>query len=162
MAWDAFLTVEGITGESQRSGHEGEIEVVSFNFGGTNPSSVGVGSGGGVGTVSLSPFTVTKKTDAASAELFQQMCQGVHYPEAKLTAYKSGGKEALGYLVYTFEEVYVDSIQWSGSEGGDEVPIEVVDFSFGKVIVEYTEQNPDGTAGGVHVGQWDLRTRTAE
>ncbi len=161
MAWDAYLTVEGVSGESQRSGHEGQIEIIAFSFGGSNPSSVGVGGGGGTGTVNLSSFTVTKKTDASSAELFQQMCQGVHFPTAELTMYKSGGAAALPYLVYKFEELYVDSIQWSGSEGGDNIPMETVSFSFGKVVVEYTEQNPDGTAGGVHVGQWDVRTRIA-
>jgi len=160
MAWDAFLTVEGITGESKRAGHEGQIPIIAFSFGGTNPSSVGVGSGGGTGTVALSSFNITKKTDASSAELFQQMCQGVHFPTAEITMYKSGGEEALAFLGYTFEEVYVDSIQWSGAEGGDNIPMENVTFSFGKVTIEYVEQNPDGTAGGVHAGSWDVRTRT--
>jgi len=54
MAWDAFMTLEGVSGESQREGHEGEIEVISFSFGASNPSSIGVGGGGGTGTVSLS------------------------------------------------------------------------------------------------------------
>ena len=160
MAWDAFLTVEGISGESQRSGHEGQIEIIAFGFGGSNPSSVGVGGGGGTGTVSLSSFNITKKTDASSAELFQKMCQGTHYPTAEITMYKSGGDQSLAFLKYQFEEVYVDSIQWSGASGGDNIPMESVSMSFGKVTIEYVEQNPDGTAGGSHAGSWDLRTRT--
>lgn len=161
MAWDAYLTVEGISGEAQRKGHEGQIEILAFSFGGSNPSSVGRGRGGGTGAVDLSAFNVTKKTDASSAEMFAQMCAGVHFPTAKLTLYKAGGAAPLPYLIYDFEEVFVDSIQWSGAEGGDNIPIENVSFSFGKVVITYTEQNPDGTAGGDHVGQYDLRSRSS-
>jgi type VI secretion system secreted protein Hcp len=161
-SWDAYLTVDGVSGESQREGHEGEIELISFNFGGTNPSSVGIGKGGGTGTVNLTSFSFMKKTDASSAEMFQAMCVGDHFPKAKLTMYKSGGKSgAVDYLVFEFEEVYVDSIMWSGAEGGDGVPMENVEFSFGKAIITYNEQNPDGTKGGAHVGSWDQRTGTA-
>lgn len=159
MAWDAFLEVDGVSGESQRSGHEGQIELISFDFGGSNPSSVGIGSGGGTGTVNLAGFNFIKKTDAASAELFQHMCTGNHFPVATLTMYKSGGDAgAVDYLIFAFEEVYVDAINWSGSEGGDGVPTESVSFSFGKVEITYNEQNPDGTKGGSHVGSWDVRT----
>lgn len=159
MAWDAYLTVEGVSGESTREGHEGEIELKAFAFGANNASSVGIGGGGGTGTVVLSSFNVHKKTDAASAELFQHCCTGEHFPTATLTMYKSGGAGgALPYLVYEFEEVYVENISWSGAEGGDNIPEEDVSFAFGKVIITYTEQNVDGTAGGDHVGSWDLRS----
>ena len=160
MAWDAYLTMEGVSGESQRSGHEGEIELISFSFGASNPSSVGIGSGGGTGTVSLSSFNIMKKTDGASAEIFQHCCLGEHFPTAVISLYKSGGTAPLMYLMYEFEEAYVDNVQWSGAEGGDNVPMESISFSFGKVTITYTEQNPDGTAGGDHVGSWDVRTGT--
>ena len=78
MAWDAYLTVEGVSGESKRSGHEGEIEIQSFSFGASNPSCVGHGGGGGTGSVNVSSFSIMKKTDAASAELFQKCCLGEH------------------------------------------------------------------------------------
>lgn len=160
MAWDAYLTIEGVSGESKREGHEGEIEIISFSFGAHNPSSVGTGGGGGTGTVNLSSFSIMKKSDAASAELFQHCCDGEHFPTGTLTLYKSGGGGGpLDYLVYKFEEMYVTSIQWSGADGGDPVPHESVDFDFGRVEITYAEQNPDGTRGGDHVGSWDVRTR---
>ena len=148
MAWDAYLVVAGITGESKREGHEGEIEIISFSFGGSNPSSVGLGGGGGTGTVSLSSFNIMKKTDATSCEMFQAMCTGEHFDEAVLVLYKSGGKAgALPYLVYTFEE---------------NIPMESVSFSFGRIEITYTEQNEDGTAGGDHQGMWDVRAGVAK
>jgi type VI secretion system secreted protein Hcp len=160
MAWDAYLTIDGVTGESLREGHEGEIEIISFSFGAMNPSSVGSGGGGGTGTVSLSSFSILKKTDATSAELFQHCCDGEHFPTGTMTFYKSGGSGGpLDYLVYKFEELFVGSIQWSGADGGDPIPQEAVDFNFGRVEITYAEQNSDGTRGGDHVGSWDVRTR---
>lgn len=161
MAWDAYLKVEGLKGESKRKGHEGEIEVISFSFGAQNQSSVGIGGGGGTGVVSLSSMSIMKKTEATSAELFQHICTGEHFPTAVLSMYKSGGAAGpLLYLTMEFEEFYPDSIQWSGSAGGDDVPMESVTFAFGKVTFTYSEQNPDGTKGGDHVGSWDVRSKT--
>jgi len=159
--WDAYLTVDGVTGESQRAGHEGEIEIISFDFSATNPSSVGIGKGGGVGAVNLSSFNVMKKTDAASADLFKHCCSGKHFPTAKVTLYKAGGDGgALDYLVYEFEEVYVDHIQWSGAEGSDGIPSESVSFSFGKFVVTYNQQDEKGAKAGSFMGSWDVRTKT--
>ena len=159
--WDAYLTVDGVKGESQRAGHEEEIEIISFDFSAANPSSVGTGRGGGVGAVNLSSFNFMKKTDASSTDLFKHCCSGKHFPKAKLTLYKAGGDGgALDYLTYEFEEVYVDQIQWSGAEGSDGIPMESVSFSFGKVVVTYNQQDEKGSKAGSFMGSWDVRTKT--
>ncbi len=158
--WDAWLELEGVKGEATRKGHEEQIEVLSFSFGGNNAASVGHGSGGGAGRVSLSDFQIMKMTDASSTDLFQKMCSGKHYPKAKLTMYKAGGDEPLDYLVYEFEELFVTSINWAGSQGGDAIPMESVSFAFGKVTINYKIQNEDGTAKGTVPGSWDIRTNT--
>ena len=41
-------------------------------------------------------------------------CEGDHYGQAVCTLRKSSGKSPLEYVIYTFTEVYVDSIQWTG------------------------------------------------
>jgi len=156
--WDAYLTVEGVTGESQRAGHEGEIELISFSFGASNPSSIGIGAGGGVGAVDIHSFNFEKHTDAASAELFKHCCAGKHFPTAKVTLYKAGGDGGpLDYLIFEFEEVYVDNIQWAGSEGSG-IPMEQASFSFGKVVVTYNQQDAAGAKSGSFMGSWDVRT----
>jgi len=160
--WDTYLTVEGISGESKRAGHEGEIELAGFDMSGTNISSVGTGSGGGTGTVSLSTFNVRKQTDASSAELFQALCTGSHFPKAVLTMYVSGGDAgAVKKVLFEFEEVYVENMLWAGDENSAvPVPEENISFAYGKVAITYNEQKPDGTIGGSHVGSWDRRTGT--
>ena len=46
MAFDTFLKLTGIEGESTAKGMEKQIEVYSFSWGASNPSTVGSGSGG--------------------------------------------------------------------------------------------------------------------
>jgi type VI secretion system secreted protein Hcp len=157
MAFDTFLKIEGIDGESTRKGFEKQMEIQSFSWGASNPATIGAGQGGtGGGKVSVSSFNIMKRTDAASPLLFQACCQGDHYPKATVTLNKAAGKAPIDFLKYEFEEVYVDSVQWSGTTGGDDTPMESVSFSFGKVTVTYTPQKVDGSKGSPAVGSWDL------
>jgi type VI secretion system secreted protein Hcp len=157
MAFDAFLKIEGVDGESTRAGFEKQIELLSFSWGASNSVTMGsAGGGGGGGKASVSSFNCLKATDAASPTLFQGCCAGKHYPKAKVTLRKAGGDAPVDYLVYEFEKVYVDSIQWSGSSGGDDRPTESLGISFGKVTVTYTGQSATGAAASPVVGSWDL------
>jgi type VI secretion system secreted protein Hcp len=157
MAFDAFLKIDGVNGEATRKGFEKQMEILSFSWGASNPSTIGAGGGGGGGgKVSVSSFNIMKKSDAASPILFQACCKGDHFPSAIVTLNKAAGSAALDFIKYEFDEVYVDSVQWSGSSGGDDTPMESVSFSFGKVSITYTPQNKDGSKGSPAVGAWDL------
>jgi type VI secretion system secreted protein Hcp len=165
MAFDAFMYVTG--GAVPAVGETTDLvftqkkawEVQSFSFGASNPSTVGSGSGGsGGGKVTISSFNVMKRTDNASPKLFKACCMGSFYDTAVVTLRKAGGKTPLVYLVYTFTEVYVDNIQWSGSSGGDDVPAESVSFSFATVKVEYYPQKKDGTQGTLSDASWNITT----
>jgi type VI secretion system secreted protein Hcp len=159
MAFDAYLEIEGVEGESQRAGHEGQIELMSFSLGASNPISITTGTGMGAGKVSISSFNLMKYTDGTSPTLFQKCCNGKHFDKAKVTLYKAAGDDgALDYLIYEFEKVFVESIQWSG--GGDGIPMESVSLSFGKVTINYAVQNDDGTRAGVTPGSWNLVANT--
>ena len=155
MAFDAFLTIDGVESESTREGFEGQIELLSFHMGASNPSTIGSGGGGGAGKATLSSFNCTKVTDKASPGLFQACCQGKHFPKAKVTLHKAGGDKAVDYLVYEFEKVFVESIDWSGASGGDDRPIEQLSLAYGKVTVTYTPQTEKGVKGSPVVGSWD-------
>ena len=163
MAFDSFLKLKGVDGESTRKNFEGYIEIFSWSLGATNPTTVGTTSGGGgAGKVSLSSFNVMKKCDKSSPSLFQNCCTGTHYDSATIAMNKAGGDKTtpVTFLKYDFEEVYVDSIQWSASSGSDE-PAESVSFAYGKVTITYTPQTKTGTAGSPTSSNWDARTVTA-
>lgn len=158
MASDAYLKLEGIKGESIQPEHKGEIEIQSFQFGAANQADVVTGTGAGTGSANMSGLNFSKKFDASSAELFQACCQGKHFDKATLSVYKAAGDSALKYITFEMENVFVDNINWSGSDGGG-IPHESLNLVFSKILVTYVEQKPDGSAGGNHTGSWDLRSK---
>ena len=113
MAFDTFLDIKDAPGESTAKGYEGKIEIYSFSWGASNPSTIGSGTGGGgAGKVSISSFNIMKRTDSASPKLFQSCCRGDHYDAATVTMRKAGGTAGqVVFLTYKFTEVFVDSIQ---------------------------------------------------
>jgi len=162
MAYDTYMKIDGIKGEATRAGFEGWIELYSFSLGASNPVTIGSGTtGAGGGKANVSSFNIMKKTDSTSPLLFQQCCMGKHFASAQVVLQKaSGDQKALAYLVYDFTEVYVESVQWSGSAGGDETPAESVSLAFGKVQVSYTPQTATGAPGSPVRGSWDLTKAT--
>lgn len=156
MAFDAFLTIDGVESESTRDGFEGQIEIISFSLGASNPTSMGSGGGAGQGKVSLTPIRFVKKTDKASPSLFQACCTGKHFATGTVVLHKAGGNSAVPYLKLEFEKLFIDSIDWSGAGKGDDTPMESVTAAFGKVTITYTPQDPDsGDPGGPVVASWD-------
>ena len=163
MAYDAFMWITGgdptPKGETSDATYKakGAFEPYSFSWGASNPVSIGsASSGAGAGKASISSFNIMKKTDKASPVLFLACCKGGHYPKADVVLRKSGGK-AVEYLTYSFSEVFVESIQWSGSAGGDDTPSESVSFAFGKCELKYYPQDEKGGAGTAVPASWDLR-----
>ena len=84
MAFDAFLKLEGIEGESTDRTHKGEIEISSFSWGVSNTGSSG-GSGGGAGKALLQDFHFTMPTSKASPNLMLACATGRHSQQATLT-----------------------------------------------------------------------------
>lgn len=162
MAFDAFLKIKGVDGEATAKGYEKSIELYSFSWGASNPTTIGHGTGGGAGKVSISSFNVMKRTDVASATLFAKCCSGDHMPEVTVVLRKAGGSSPLEYLTYKFTEVYVDSIQWSGSSGGDDTPSESLSLTFAKVEITYKQQDEKGGAAKTIGASYDLRTVSAK
>lgn len=167
MAYDAFIYFEGgkvaIEGETAdaKMKEKKAIQIYSFSWGMSNPTTVSHGGGMSAAKVSLSGLNLMKRVDSASAALNTCCAGGHHIDKATLVLRKAGGDNALEYLKYTLEEVYVESIQISGSSGGDDYPTEAVSLAFGKVSMEYTKQKTDGTAdGGAKTFSWDQRANT--
>jgi len=163
MAFDAYLWIDGVEGESTAKveGLKNHMEILSFSFGASNPSTIGPGSSGaGGGRVSVSSFNVMKMSEKASAKLFEHCCMGEHFTKAKVVLRKAGGTGGAQapFLEYEFEKVFVDSIQWSGSGGGDDRPTESISFAFAKVTITYYVQDAKGKPAKGPQAFWDLTT----
>jgi type VI secretion system secreted protein Hcp len=157
MAFDAFLKLEGVDGESKDDSHGGEIDVLSYHWGVSQSGTGGKGGGAGAGKAQVSDFSFVHKIDKASPILFQDCCTGTHIPTGLLTCRKAGGTQ-LEYLKYKFTDVMVTGVRPGGSsQGSDEIPLEEVTLNFAKCEIDYQPQGADGQADGgpVH-GGWDL------
>ena len=163
MSFDTYMKIEtpDVAGESTAKGYDnGWFEIYSFSFGASNPVTIGPGSGGvSGGRVSVSSFNVMKKTEKSSPLLFNACCTGQHYGKISVDLRKATGTGGQSkFLTYQFEECMVESIQWSGSTGGDDAPSESVSFAFAKVKVEYFKQSKDGTLKTAGEATWDQTT----
>lgn len=157
MAYDAFLKLDGIQGESQKKNHTNEIDIMSFSWGASNSTSVGTGTGPSTGKVSVSDFSIMKSTDSSSPILFQKCCDGSVITTGQVALQKSAGSGGpIEYLVFKFTNIYVTSVQWSGSGGMGDTPSESVSFVFETGTVDYTPQADTGSGTGTVHGGWDI------
>jgi type VI secretion system secreted protein Hcp len=169
MAFDTYLLIgDGKTGATGTAGEAtaadlkpptGWIAIYSFSWGASNPTTVGSGSTGlSAGKVAVSSFNIMKKTENSSCDLFQACCNGQHYPTAQVVMRKAAGaagKQAV-FLQYDFTDIMIESIQWSGSSGGDDTPTESVSFAFAKVKISYSKQDEKtGAATPANNASWD-------
>ena len=158
MAYDAFLKLDGIKGESQDAKHKGEIDIMSFSWGAHQAGTSAIGSGAGSGKVSLQDLQITKKVDSSSPLLFLNCANGAHIKEGNLVVRKAGGDQ-LEYLKIKLTDVLVSSYQPSGHvHGGDDIPTESVSLNFSKIEMNYQPQGADGKAqGGPILAGWDVK-----
>lgn len=161
MGIEIFFTIDGITGESTKSGAEGWIEIFSFSNGASNPSSVSFGTGSGAGKVDLSSISFQKQLDIASPYLFANCCSGAHVDKGTMIVRESTGATTTQvYFQYDLTEVFIDSISWGGAAGGGK-PSESLSVSAKSIMVTYTPQNSDGSLGTQIPKGWNQTTNSA-
>ena len=95
MAFDAFAYFKGsdVVGETQDDAMKKEkaFEIISFEIGAENNINIGsMTSGGGAGKATFKEFTITKKTDTASAAMFSKLCEGAHFDDMVVELRRSG------------------------------------------------------------------------
>jgi len=154
MAYDAFLKLDGMDGESTDDKYPGWVEVQSFSMGVTHLTTIGSATGGaGSGRTSVGELQIQKVVDKSSAVLFQKCATGEHFSKGKLVVRKAGGTQ-MEYLIYEMENVFVTSIHFS-SAGGEENANESLSLAYGKVRFNYHPQNANGSQGTAIIGGWD-------
>lgn len=158
MATDTHIKFEGVEGEATHADHKGEIEILSWTWGVSNVNAGGTSGGGsGKGKATPNDFNFLHNYDKASPILAKKCAQGVHFPSVVLTARKSGEGQK-DFLKITLKEVFITSVQPSGSSGGDIV--ESVSMSYASVDFAYKAQDAKGALGGDVKFGWDVKTTT--
>jgi type VI secretion system secreted protein Hcp len=154
MAFDYFLRIDGVAGESTDAKHKGEIAVSSFSWGETQTTSPGGGGGGGAGKVNMQPLNVTTRTSKASPPLLLACASGQHLKSAVLSARKAG-KAQQDFLTFSLADVLVTAYEVGGTT--PDGPIDAISLAFGQIVVEYKEQLPDGSLGPATRAGWDVK-----
>ncbi len=159
MAFDTFIKIDGIPGESTDDKHKDWIEVLSYNHGVSQPVSATASSSGG-GTAERSEhqdFSIVKLMDKASPKLYELCASGKHIKDVTVELCRAGG-DKLKYMEIKMEQVVISHVAPGGaSQTGDGFPTESVAFNFGKIKLTYTQQKrADGSGGGNVTGGWDL------
>lgn len=157
MAFDSYLKLDGVEGESQKEGHTKEIELMSWSWGGQNSGSFAHGSGGGTGKFSAGDFSIQAPTSKASSKLIQACTKGTHIDKGLLCVRKSGGdSKPYDFLKIEFEHCLVSSYQVGGSEGS-ETMVDSFTINFSSVSYEYFVQDASkGTVSSTGKVKYDL------
>jgi type VI secretion system secreted protein Hcp len=159
MAFDCFLKVSGIPGESTDDKHSDWIEVLDFGWRVSQPASGSASSGGGASAerADFGDFTISKTLDKASPKLMLACADGTHIDEITLELCRAGG-DKLKYMEYKLTDAMVTSVEPGGMAQADTLPVERISFNFGKIELTYTHQDRAGGRGKGNVAAgWDLR-----
>jgi type VI secretion system secreted protein Hcp len=157
MAFDAFLKIDGIPGESSDDKHKDWIEVLSFSWGAQQPTSASASSAGGASheRANFQDFTIVKTLDKATPKLAVACAGGDHIKSVILELCRAG-TDKVKYKEYKMTNCIVSSISHVGG-GGKEIE-ESVSFNYGKIEWTYTQQKrEDGSGGGQVPAGWDLQ-----
>lgn len=158
MAFDAFLKIDGIPGESGDDAHKDWIEIQSFAHKLEQPAQATASSAGGATAerVNHGMYEITHFLDKASPKIYDACCTGKHIKEVIIELCRAGGDKQK-YMEIKMEQVLISKVEPQGSANDAGFPGEKVSFSYGKIKWTYTQQKrTDGTGGGNVSAGWDL------
>lgn len=162
MSGHAYLTFfDDAPGESTAVGHEGWIELLSWNWGVTATTSPSVGPGGGfsggAGRPDPSALVWEHAFDAASTRLIGFAASGRHLRKAELHVTRGGGPGGRdAWLTVLMEDLVITSVVTSGSADGEVE--QAVGMEFRSVTFGYRRQRPDGSFDEPATVSWNIAT----
>lgn len=157
MAIDVYLQIEGIKGESADSAHQGWIEVVSAQWGVSQPViETGSAAGGRTsGRCEYSSMSLVKLADLASPSLMQHCANGKTIAKAKLEFMRADGDGTrVKYDEVDLENLLIANMEQTVTEGS--ILCDRIGLRFAKVKWKYSQQKVGGGMGGSTAGGWDL------
>ncbi|WP_334159387.1 Hcp family type VI secretion system effector [Oryzomicrobium sp.] len=157
MAFDAFLKIDGIPGESTDDKHKDWIEIAHFDHKMDQPASATASSAGGATAerVNHGTFNIVHLLDKASPKIYEACCTGKHINDVTLELCRAGG-DKVKYMEVKLEQVLISKVESHGTSA-EGFPNEAVSFSYGKIKWIYTQQKrADGAGGGNVSAGWDL------
>ena len=169
MAFDAFLKIDGVVGDSTDQRHSREIALISLAGGAVQPSSRTGGGGGGAGKVAMQDFHFAANAGVASPPLMLACATGQHFPTATLSVRKAG-TTPIDYFKVVLTDVLVTSYQtgstpvdsggYSPLKGALDAPLDQFTLGFAKINLQVTPQDSRGVAGTPVTAGFDVTTNS--
>ncbi len=150
----------GANGESNITGYTNWIEILSSNWGATQPSSKAPGGAGhGSGLLQFDTVTVSKYTDSSSPKLWQKMMSGTVLPSVEIhDLYRTGDANPIVYQKVILTNAYIKGIHAAGASSGDGKQVETIEIAFTKFEFDYNPQKDDNSQSGFVSAIYDLTT----
>jgi type VI secretion system secreted protein Hcp len=161
MAFDAFIKIKDIDGESTDEQHKDWIEVISFNHGVSQQVSTTASSAGGASAerASFHEFIFSKQLDIASPALNLACADGTHIDEIIIELCRAG-TDKVKFMEYKLTNCLISGVTITGGGGKNEgeLPTESISINYGKITWSYAKQDRSGgkVAGNMATG-WDLQ-----
>jgi type VI secretion system Hcp family effector len=160
--YSAYLIIADNPGESTSVGHEDTIALLDYSYcvergAKSNPSGTG---GLAEGTATHGTLVGYKFMDKSSLGIAQALYTGENIKEAQLDIARSTGDMA-NYLEMKMTNVMVTTyailtdVEAVAISPDIDRPVERFELAYTTVEMEYTQQNPDGTAAGKLSASWD-------
>ncbi|MGB2246051.1 MAG: Hcp family type VI secretion system effector [Alcanivorax sediminis] len=131
-----YLDIPGIEGESQRAGHEDEIDILSWSWGASVDDH---------GNACIQDVAFTKNIDKSSADIIMAPITGQVFDTVTLSVRRDSGDAHLDYLVIAFKDVQVTSVSTGGSQGN--LLVDSFTLRFATATYTYTRIGDDHSAG---------------
>lgn len=157
--FNAFVNFGDIKGEVTEKDHKDWVAATKVEYQVKQPPSTTQQTAGGrsAEAVEFSEFVIEKLVDKATPKLFEAACKGTHIPEVTIDYTRAGGDSPVKYLEIKLKEVLISGISHIGDpKGVNQFPSEAVKMTFGAIEKTYTQQKPDGKAGGQLAAKWNV------
>lgn len=167
MAFDAFLQIDGIPGESTDSAHTDWVEVIDYEHLMAQKLAATASSSGARASerATHGEFRILKDLDKTSPKLAVALNQGSSIAKVRMELCRATGEKQC-YMVYEMKDVIVSRIQVQGisvtpgtpaDSEGRSVPVEYIDFAYGEIEWTYTvTDKKTGAAAGDVSGKWSV------
>jgi type VI secretion system secreted protein Hcp len=143
MAYQWFLKIDGINGDSEDADHPNWIDIEAWSFGDTTPAETG--GGGSAGKARFSDFYFIMKTNPATVRLARAGDDGDAIASAILSCVNKSMPDFKGptgikgeILRITMDDLHVASFQSRGSGSGDATPLNGVALNYSRIERKYS------------------------
>jgi type VI secretion system secreted protein Hcp len=159
MAFDAFLYISSIEGESKDDRHKGWIEILQYGLGKRQRISKAPSRFGGActGKADFLNLVIKKEIDASTPLLSLACAEGRHIDNVKLEICRAGG-DKMSFMQYWFRNCIIRLVSTLGNTYQN---LDLVCMDYGTVQWDYTQQSCiTGGQMGYIVAGWDLQTNS--